>query len=189
MGTHTSTRSISSLCHNSMGESDTPKCIASVMRYAIDAIERCIKEGDNHAAYEQHLKEARRITKQSLDMLDAEIKKVESINLEIMGGAEKVVGSESVRVEQKSVELVASPVFDPKLNFWYTGTPPALEEPLVEINPQEEGGKMPWESNTTELSDNLVFDPKLNFWFPKRSNEQDEETRAAATREKMEKEG
>ena len=135
------------------------------------------------------LREARRITKQSLDMLDAEIKKVESINLEIMGGAEKVVASESVRVEPKSVELVASPVFDPKLNFWYTGTPPALEEPLVEINPQEEGGKMPWESNTTELSDNLVFDPKLNFWFTKRSNEQDDEARAAVTREKMEKEG
>merc|ERR1712192_78771 len=93
--------------------------------------------------------------------------------------------------EPMSVELVATPVFDPKLNFWYTGTPPALEEPLVEINPQEEAGQMaPWQSDTTQLSDNLVFDPKLNFWFSKRSNDQeDEEAQAAATREKMEKEG
>ena len=129
-------------------------------------------------------------------MLEVTIKNgEEGINLKNAGGAEKRK-EEAVRVEPISVELVARPVFDPKLNFWYTGTPPALEEPLVEVvNGETVCGKMP-SCQSTEASDNLVFDPKLNFWFTKRSEQQqqekeeeEEEGKAAATREKMEREG
>ena len=111
-------------------------------------------------------------------------KAAERINLK---NAEEKRKDECMRVEPVTVELVARPVFDPKLNFWYTGTPPALEEPLVEINPQAE--QSGWQASSTDASDSLVFDPKLNFWFSKKSEQQDEEAKAAATREKMEREG
>ena len=115
-------------------------------------------------------------------MLDVTIKKAaEETNFE------KGKLGEAMRVEPITVELVARPVFDPKLNFWYAGTPPALEEPLVEINPQAQ--QSAWQASTPDASEDLVFDPKLNFWFTKKPEQQDEEGKAAATREKMEREG
>ena len=130
-------------------------------------------------------REARSITQQSLEMLDLAIKKTEQ------GIALKDVRSN----DEKNELTVARPVFDPKLNFWYVGTPPALEEPLVEFKPERHLGKMPWESDASGTSEQLVFDPKLNFWFAKKAEEKkdeekkDEEAEAAAIREKMEKEG
>merc|ERR1711936_741611 len=147
---------------------------------------RCLNDEDNHAACEQHLKEARRITKQILDMLDVTIKKVEDTTV-----VAENVDLSAIDGKEQAVEMVARPVFDPKLNFWYTGTPAALEEPLVDINQQIQG-KMPWESGTTEPSDDLIFDPKLNFWYSKQAEKvspKDEEAEAASTREKMEREG
>ena len=130
-------------------------------------------------------REARSITQQSLDMLDLAIKKTEQ------GIALKDVRSN----DEKNELTVARPVFDPKLNFWYVGTPPALEEPLAEFKPVAQLGKMPWESDASGTSEQLVFDPKLNFWYAKKAEEKkdeekkDEEAEAAAIREKMEKEG
>ena len=119
-------------------------------------------------------------------MLDVTIKKVENTTV-----VAENVDLSAIDGKEQAVEMVARPVFDPKLNFWYTGTPAALEEPLVDINPQIQG-KMPWESGTTEPSDDLIFDPKLNFWYSKRAEKvspKDEEAEAASTREKMEREG
>ena len=125
-------------------------------------------------------REARSITQQSLEMLDLAIKKTEQ------GIALKDVRSN----DEKNELTVARPVFDQKLNFWYVGTPPALEEPLVEFKPESQLVKMPWESDASGTSEQLVFDPKLNFWYAKKAEEKkDEEAEAAAIREKMEKEG
>ena len=124
-------------------------------------------------------REARSITQQSLDMLDLAIKKTEQ------GIALKdVLGN-----DEKNELKVARPVFDQKQNFWYVGTPPALEEPLVEFKLEGHLGKMPWESDASGTSEQLVFDPKLNFWYAKKAEEKKDEEAAAAIREKMEKEG
>ena len=125
-------------------------------------------------------REARSSTQQSLDMLDLAIEKTEQ------GIAMKdVLGN-----DEKNELKVARPVFDQKQNFWYVGTPPALEEPLVEFKPEAHLGKMPWELVASGTSEQLVFDPKLNFWYAKKAEEKkDEEAEAAAIREKMEKEG
>ena len=124
-------------------------------------------------------REARSITQQSLDMLDLAIEKTEQ------GIAMKdVLGN-----DEKNELTVARPVFDQKLNFWYVGTPPALEEPLVEFKLEGHLGKMPWESDASGTSEQLVFDPKLNFWYAKKAEEKKDEEAAAAIREKMEKEG
>ena len=125
-------------------------------------------------------REARSITQQSLEMLDLAIKKTEQ------GVALKdILGN-----DEKNELTVARPVFDQKLNFWYVGTPPALEEPLAEFKPEAQLGKKPWESVDSGTSEQLVFDPKLNFWYAKKAEEKkDEEAEAAAIREKMEKEG
>ena len=125
-------------------------------------------------------REARSITQQSLDMLDLAIKK-----------SEQGIALKDVRSNDEKNELtMARPVFDQKLNFWYVGTPPALEEPLAEFKPEGHLGKMPWQSDASGTSEQLVFDPKLNFWYAKKAEEKkDEEAEAAAIREKMEKEG
>ena len=114
-------------------------------------------------------REARSITQQSQEMLDLAIKKTE-----------QGITLKDVRSNDEKKELtVARPVFDPKLNFWYVGSPPALEEPLVEFKPEAHLGKMPWESVASGTSEQLVFDPKLNFWYAKKAEEKkDEEAEA-----------
>ena len=94
------------------------------------------------------------------------------------------------QVVPQTGDLKAVPVFDPKLNFWYTGSPPVLEEANIDGTPivaKEEG---------TEKSGNLIFDPKLNFWYTKKQSEDEllaieatAEAAAELTRQKMEKEG
>jgi len=157
-------------------------------------------EDQEHRAYREHLREAHHITKHNEELLKvtlkmqdiemAKLKQLAAATVESKRACSKQAWLPGCLAEPQQGELKSVPVFDPKLNFWYHGTPPVLEEVLKTSDSQSP--QLP----QSKAADDLVFDPKLNFWYSKKQEDKKEaspdvdvEAKAEAIRQKMEKEG